>query len=255
MAIRFEQLWTRWRKQHDLQARDQLVEQYLWLVRYVVARVAVGLPSHFDRADLEGSGSLGLLVAVSKYDPEKGVRFETYAIPWVRGAVLEALRSAQWAPRLRKRARQLARAGTALEGSLGRAPSPAELAAHLGLDAAEVLRRLRESEALTLISIDQTFADEEGEGGRLADQLTDPHSPDPAELAHLAERQRLLGDAIGGLTAQERLVISLLYYEELTARETGRLLRLSGARVSQIHSRAVARLRGKLARVKAQLVS
>jgi RNA polymerase sigma factor for flagellar operon FliA len=255
MGVAHEELWTRWRQRGETAARDQLVETYVWLVRYVAGRLMMGLPPHFDQGDVEGHGCFGLLEAVARFDTERGVRFETFAIPWVRGACLEGIRSLQWAPALRKRVRQLDKAGALLMEELGREPSHAELAAHMGISLDECERRVSEVGCLSLLSLEEGLVDPGGETVTMGERLADPNAPDPESLSEEADRAERLQRALDGLTEQERLVVTLFYHEGLTAKEISEVLRLSQARISQIHSRAIMRLRGKLAREKAQLVS
>jgi RNA polymerase sigma factor for flagellar operon FliA len=255
MAVKHEELWVRWRELKDRDARDQLVEQYIWLVRYVAGRLMVGMPSHFEQDDVEGHGCFGLLEALEKYDHTRGIRFETYAIPWVRGACLQGVRALQWAPTLRKRVRLLEKAYGQLEATLGRQPTTEELAAFLKISPADVEQRIAETGALSILSLEETIADEDGEGASLLDKLPDPNAEDPVLASQLAERRDRLALAIDTLPDQERLVVALFYYEGLLAREISDLLQLSPARVSQIHSQAILRLRGKLARMKELMVS
>jgi RNA polymerase sigma factor FliA len=235
-------------------ARDQLVETYLWLVRYVAGRLMVGLPSHFEQADVEGHGCFGLLDAIEKYDPERGVRFETLAIPWIRGACLQGIRALQWAPALRKRVRQLERARSELEQALGREPVSEELSRFLHISADELERREAEVGCLGILSLEETVADA-GDSLTLGDQIADPDAVDPSESSTLAERRDRLADAIDTLPDQERMVVALFYHEGLVAKEISELLGLSAARISQIHSHAILRLRGKLSRLKELMVS
>lgn len=255
MAVKHEELWVRWRQSRDLEARDRLVEIYLWLIRYVAGRLMVGLPSHYEQGDVEGHGAFGLLEAIERYDPGRGVRFETYAIPWVRGACLEGIRAVQWAPAMRKRVRQVEKGQEELAQTLGREPTLEELARHLGLTLAEVEQRINESGTLSVLSLDESLLDDEGDGATRGEKMADPNAIDPGDASQLTERRELLAQAIESLPDQERLVVSLFYYEGLLAKEISQLLNLSQARISQIHSRSILRLRGKLARMKKLLVS
>lgn len=255
MTVQHQALWQRWRQNQDAAARDELTQQYLWLVRYVAGRLMVGLPSHVDQGDLEGHGCFGLLEAVNRYDPERGVRFETFAIPWIRGGCLEGLRAMQWAPALRRRVRQLERAREELMGLLGREPTAAELAKQMGLALEDVEKRLAEAGTLAVLSLEEAFAFDDGESTTLADRLADADAEDPLEESQKEERRELLAKAIGSLTEQEQLVISLIYQEGLIAREVSEVMGVSQARISQVHSKAILRLRGKLSRLKRDLVS
>lgn len=255
MTVEYQELWQRWREQGDTAARDQLAERYIWLVRYVAGRLMVGLPAQFDQEDVEGYGCFGLLDALAKYDPARGVRFETYAIPWIRGACLKGIRAQQWAPALRKRVRELERAHGELAVRLGREPTQEELGRFMGLNPDELEQRMAEVGCLSVLSLDETLPDAEGDGSSLSDRLPDPDACDPEIAPQLAERRERLEKAIDSLTEQERLVVSLFYYEGLMAKEIAAVMGLSPARISQIHSRAILRLRGKLSRLKELMVS
>lgn len=254
MTIKHEALWVRWQSARDTEARDQLVEIYLWLVRYIAGRLMVGLPTHFDQDDVEGHGCFGLLDAVNRYDLGRGIRFETFAIPWIRGACIQGIRALQWAPALRKRVLEVERAAAELTTGLGREPAAAELAAFLHLTPVELEKRIAEAGCLSVLSLEETLSDTE-ESGSLKERLPDPNAVDPVESSAMTERRERLAVAINSLPEQERMVVALFYYEGLLAREISELLGLSAARISQIHGQAVLRLRGKLARSKAQLVS
>lgn len=253
--MKHEELWRRWRDSRDMATRDRLVEEYLWVVRYVAGRLMVGLPSQFEQADVEGHGCFGLLEAVERYEPSRGIRFETLAIPWIRGACLQGIRALQWAPALRKRVRQLEQAQAEVERVLEREATPEETARFMRISVAEIERRTAEAGCLSVLSLEEMLVDTEGEGASLGDRLADPDAVDPLESSAMAERRERLAEAIDSLPDQERLVIALYYHEGLMAREISDLLELSAARISQIHSRAILRLRGKLARSKELMVS
>jgi RNA polymerase sigma factor for flagellar operon FliA len=255
MSVKNVELWTRWCGDRDMAAREALTEAYLWLVRFVAGRLMLGLPAHFEQDDVEGHGCLGLLEAMDHYDPTRGVRFETYAIPWIRGACLQGIRAQQWAPALRKRVRQLEQARADLVAVLGREPDAEELARVLKVSPAELERRTAEMGCLSILSLEEVLSDADGEGTSLHERLADPDAEDPLETSALEERRERLAAAIDSLPAQERLVVALIYHEGLTMREVTDLLELSAARISQIHSKAILRLRGKLARSKELMVS
>jgi len=255
VTVQHLELWQRWRQCHDTAARDALAQHYLWLVRYVAGRLMVGMPAHVDQGDVEGHGCFGLLEAIARYDPDRGVRFETFAIPWIRGACLEGLRAMQWAPALRRRVRQLERVREELTGILGREPSAAELAEQMGISVEEAERRLQEAGTLAVLSLDETLAFDDGEAKALAERVADDEAVDPELESQRAERREVLARAIASLSEQEQLVIALIYQEGLIAKEVSEVLGLSQARISQVHSKAILRLRGKLSRLKRDLVS
>lgn len=255
MAALSPDVWQRARA-GDAGAREQAILHHLWLVRYVAGRLALGLPPQVDGADLESHGIVGLLDAADRYDPDRGVRFETYAIPWIRGAILAGLRANHWAPGLLRRARRLEEAYGELEALLQRAPTDAELARHMGIGVDELHLRQAELGCVTVLSLDERPPeDADGEGTALLDRLADAGVVDPAAKAQETERREVVARALEVLNEKERQVITLYYYEGLTLQEIARVLALTPARISQIHSKAILRLRGKLGRLKALLVS
>lgn len=238
-------LWLRYKETRESGARDALVELYLPLVRMVAGRLSMGLPSQVEVDDLESFGLFGLLEAIERFDPARGVKFETYASTRVRGAIIDGLRAETWAPALRQKARQLDQVETRLETQLGREPLEHEIAEGLGLTVQELHRRRGEVGAALLVSLDDVVPGDE-DGLTLGDRLTDLDSPNPEAEALFGERRAILADAIETLTEKERLVITLFYFEGLTAKEIAAVLRLSVARISQLHSKALLRLRGRL---------
>lgn len=251
-------LWRRWQEARDPPAREALILAYAPLVRYLAGRLHVGLAGFADLSDLESYGLFGLMDAIERFDPSRGTRFESFAATRIRGAIIDGLRAETWAPALRTKARQLQLAYSSLETQLGRPPGDAELAAALGIRIAELARREAELGALSILSLDEPMrSSDDGEGLRLADSLPDASAPDPeAELQKVegeARRRELVARALAKLTDKERMVITLYYYEELTTKEIGQVLGLTPARVSQLHNRAILRLRGALARCKREL--
>ncbi len=249
-------LWQRYKEHQDPRTREELVLQYVHLVRYVAGRLAMGMPSQVEMDDLESYGLFGLLEAIDRYDPSRGVKFETYAMTRIRGSIIDGLRADTWAPALKQKAKQLEAAQANLETRLGREPTDEELAAELGMSVADLTRRRSEVAAGVLLSLDDAFAGgEDGETVSVADRLHDPNSPNPEEEALFTERREILAQALEKLTEKERLVVTLFYYEGLTAKEIAMVLGLSVARISQLHSKAILRLRGRLSRIKQQLMT
>ncbi len=223
--------------------RDRLVRETLPLVARVAGAIGARLPHSVEICDLTQAGVLGLLDAAAKFDRAKGVRFRTYAELRIRGAILDSLRSLDWVPRsLRRQRRELQRAESRLEAKLGRSPSDEELASEmeLSLDDLEAAReRVRRVEVASFGA--ESF-------DRVAAQTVDPLSPNPHELLERSEIESLLARAIEKLPARERLVLTLYYHEELTMKEVGGILGVNESRVSQIHSKAVSKLRIRLRR-------
>lgn len=249
-------LWKRYKEARDLGAREELVAAYAQLVRHVAGRLAMGMPSQVDVEDLESYGLFGLMEAIERFDPGRGVKFETYAMTRIRGAIIDGLRADTWAPALKQKNKQLEEAVAALETRLGREPSDEELAQELGLTVGDLNRRRSELTAAIIFSLDEVAsASDDSEGVSMADRLEDPTSPDPEQEALFSERKEILAKALEKLSEKERLVITLFYYEGLTAKEIAMVMNLSVARISQLHSKAILRLRGRLARSRQQLIS
>lgn len=242
------ELWARFKGEGDRCAREELVVRYLSLVKYVAGRVRMTLPAFVDENDLVGFGVLGLLDALQKYDPSRGVKFETYAVTRIRGAILDGLRAIDWVPaHVRQRVRDLQRAYATLEGRLGRPATEDEVAQELGLTRAELEQRLHEAASTSLVSLEGLWAAEAKEGPVLS-SLPDREAPDPVEMMEWEEKKEALARAIDRLPPREKTIISLFYYEGLTLKEIARLLKVSPGRVSQLHAQAMLRLKGALER-------
>ncbi len=226
--------------------REEVIQKYLYLVKYVAGRIAINLPPNIELADLVNDGILGLLDAIEKYDDSRGVKFETYAVTRVHGAILDALRSLDWVPRaLRARAREIERAYQELDVRLGRSATEEEVAAHLGLSPKEfdgVMQRIR---GTTLLSLEEFLPSERGPNVALGETLPDAGAQ-VLDVVAAHEIKQSLAQAVDGLPNQERTVISLYYFEGLTLKEIAGVLKVTESRVSQVHSAAVIRLRGKL---------
>ena len=226
--------------------RDALVEKYLPLVRYVVARIPVSMPSSIDRDDFYSAGTIGLINAAENYDPERGASFKTFAYTAIRGAILDELRRHDPVSRGRRnRLRKLDREHANLSGQLGREPTIEELAEALGMPEEELDRDLLVRQTSRLLSLHRSEQRPEGSSS-LLEQLASDKPGDPKQLAEIRDDVGALANAIGDLPPPERNVVILYHYEELYLKEIGRLLGVTESRVSQILSRATARLRAKL---------
>ncbi|NPV71254.1 MAG: FliA/WhiG family RNA polymerase sigma factor [Firmicutes bacterium] len=227
------------------------------LVKYVAGRLAMGLPPYVEVDDLVSYGILGLLDAIEKFDPRRGVKFETYAIARIRGAMLDGLRALDWVPAsLRQKAREIERQYQALEAKLGRPASDEEVAQALGLSVGEFQKRLATLSGVSLVYLEDIwFGSDDDEGGfRAIEMIPDPDGADPAGHLEVEETKRLVAEAIDRLPEKERLVIALYYYEGLTVKEISKIMTVSPSRVSQLHTRAILRLRGRLSRDKVDLM-
>jgi RNA polymerase sigma factor for flagellar operon FliA len=237
---------ARWRKP----TKEEAYNRYAPLMKYVVDRVASNVPKYVERDDLLNAAALGLFDALDKYDSGKGTKFETYAVWRIRGAVLDELRSMDWASRsVRRKARQLDLMTRDMDQRLGRAASDEELADAMDITASEMSRLLDEVRGVVLLSLNQTGNDsDEGHTGGLAEVIEDPNAEDAMEEIQRDQLSDLLVDVISDLTEQEKLVLALYYYEEMNLKEIGQTLDISESRVSQIHTKAISRLRGRVRR-------
>jgi RNA polymerase sigma factor FliA len=248
-AVELRDLWRLYKEEGDEGSRERLVVAYSPLVKFVAGRMVARLPSHVEEPDLISYGLLGLIGAIERFDPEREIKFETYAVARIKGAIIDELRSLDWAPRsVRARARDVERAHLALEARLQRPPTDEEMADRLELSLAEFQRALVEIANSSMLALDDlwTFADPEGGAGiSILDTLEDPDAADPESEAQASELKDRLADAIESLPERERLVIALYYYESLTLREIGEVLDVTESRVSQLHTKAVIGLRSR----------
>jgi RNA polymerase sigma factor for flagellar operon FliA len=241
-------LWERYKATAEPTARERLILQYSPLVKYVAGRVSVGLPATIEQADLVSYGMFGLIDAIEKFDLEKGVKFETYAIARIKGAIIDELRSIDWIPRsVRSKARDVEKALTALEGRLRRTPSESELAEELGLPIKDLRQTLTQVSLVSLVALDESFSSEDSERQALVDTLQDPKAADPEASYEDVEQRALLAEALNRMTEREKTVIVLYYYEGMTLAQIGQVLGVTESRVCQLHTKAVLGLRAKMA--------
>ena len=226
---------------------DDEVLRYLPLVKHVAARLAMGLPAHIDIDDLHSYGVFGLLDALQKFDPGRGVKFETYAFTRIKGAILDGLRTMDWVPAsMRQRARQVEEAFARVEARLLRSADDEEVADELGLSRADFARIMADIERASLLSLDELWGDESGEEYALRDVVRDEAAPDPTQAAEWRNREQILAAAVEALPDRERTVLTLFYYDGLVPKEIAEILGVSVSRISQLHSRAILRLKGRL---------
>ena len=253
---RMNDLWQRYKLQADPEARQQIILAYAYLAKYVVDRMNVRPNSVVSYDDFVGHAIMGLIDAVEKYDPAKGVKFETYATVRIRGAVLDALKTLDWMPRsVRTYEQELRRVFATLEAELGRPATDEEAAAAMGIDVDtlnDLLAGIGQSAMLSLE--DLMLSGEEGDNLTALGSWADPEH-DPALAAVFGERKRLLAGAVESLPEKEKLVISLYYKDGLTLKEIAAVLGVSESRACQLHSKAVVRLQGRLARHKELLLA
>ncbi|MDZ4724407.1 MAG: FliA/WhiG family RNA polymerase sigma factor [candidate division Zixibacteria bacterium] len=237
--------WTRYKKHQTEEQRQDLLNKYVPLVRNVAARMAMGFPRSVELTDLVNTGVIGLIEAFRNFDPDRGVKFETYAVPRIRGAILDELRALDWVPRsTRAKSREIDRATTYLENKFGRPPEIRELAAYLKVSEAELHISLDDVSSTNMVSLDEIiYPEDDSRQVPRIETVTDRTGKTILGELERNELRSFLVLAIDKLTEQEKLVIALYYFEELTLKEIGEVMSISESRVSQIHTRAVTKLR------------
>ncbi|HVX70544.1 MAG TPA: RNA polymerase sigma factor WhiG [Mycobacteriales bacterium] len=247
------ELWRSFKDSGDLALRERLILHYSPLVKYVAGRVGVGLPPNIEQADLVSYGIFGLIDAIEKFDVSRAIKFETYAISRIKGAIIDELRAIDWIPRsVRYKAREVEKAYAALESRLHRTPTEAEVAAELGIQLEELHTIFSQVSFVNVIALDELLnvGGERGDKLSLVDTLEDTKAEDPVAAFETEETKYLLARAINTLPEREKIVVTLYYYEGLTLAEIGQVLGVTESRICQMHTKAVLQLRGKLAEPK-----
>ena len=240
-------LWIRYFETGKTEYRDDLIVQNLFLVKYVVGRIGNVLPAHVKLDDLYSSGVTGLVRAVERFDPSKNSKFESYAILLIKGAIIDELRELDWIPRsIHQKAHLISSAQEILQQKFGRDPTDQELSDHLGMTENELSELLLRVRPAILISLNREASHNDEENGPISERIADERAETSYEVADRKECASLLANAIADLPEQERKVLILYYYEELMLKEIGKIMGLSESRVSQIHTKALLKLRGRL---------
>jgi len=243
-------LWLAYKNDADSDARERLILHYSPLVKFVAGRVGAGLPPSVEQADLVSYGFLGLIEAAERFDLGRDVKFETYAIPRIRGAMLDELRALDWVPRsVRAKARELERAMSKLQSDLRRDPTEEELASELGIEVEDLRDRLDATASMSIVALEEllTVGGDEGDYVSLLDTLPDASVEQPGSAIEAAETRQALLESIQSLGEREHMVIALYYFEGFTLSRIGEVLGVTESRVSQIHSKALLGLRSRLA--------
>lgn len=239
------QLWQQYQQSKAPKIRDCLIEHYLPLVKLVAGRVAIGMPQHVDRDDLASNGFFGLLEAIDRFDPVRGIKFETYAVARIRGSIIDSIRAQDWVPAsIRQKARQYEKVLTQLENKLGRSATDQEVADALEITVTELQNLLNKLNTSTIIPLEE-FAKTETSSNQTFN---------PSENIEDQEVKATLAKSIDRLPEKEKMVVTLYYYEGLTLKEISLIMKLSEARISQLHTKAVFRMRGALSRIKYSLI-
>jgi RNA polymerase sigma factor for flagellar operon FliA len=243
-----DRLWELYHRTADIHIRDELVLRYAPLVKYVAGKISVTLPSMVEYRDLVGYGNFGLLDAIEKFDPQKHVKFKTYAVTRIRGAMYDHLRELDWVPRsIRRKTKQIERAIAKLESQLGRPATDEEIASEMGIDRKELMKIMTKVASSSILSLQEIWPmNPETQGSTIGDTLESVRSENPDAVFERAEIKRVILESLQELPDKEKKVLVLYYYENLTLREIGKILEVTESRVSQLHTKAILRLRAKL---------
>ncbi len=247
-----EELWIEFKKTKSMQLRDAFIRQYMPLVKYVAGKVAVNMPSSVEFDDLVGFGQFGLLDAINKFDPDKKVKFKTYAVTRIRGAIFDELRQLDWVPRsVRQKSREIEDTIGELEARLGRPASDEEIASAMGVTLDAFNNTVLKVSGTSVLSLnDVWYSGESSDRMSIGDSIESPASLNPDVIVEREEVKRVIMEAINELPEKEKMVLVLYYHEDLTFKEIGQVLQVSESRISQLHTKANMRLRSKLTNVR-----
>lgn len=247
-----QELWKQYKKEKDPQIRDFFVKQYAPLVKYVAGKVAIGMPHNVEFDDLVGFGVFGLFDAIEKFDPDKHVKFKTYAVTRIRGAIFDELRAIDWVPRsVRQKSRELEETIRVLESQLGRVASDHEIAKAMNINLEEFQKLVLKISGTSILSLNDVWnTGDDNDKISIVDSIEAPSSLNPDTIVEKEEIKRVIIDAIQELPEKEKKVLVLYYYEDLTLKEIGEVLGVTESRISQLHTKAIMRLRTKLTSIK-----
>jgi RNA polymerase sigma factor, FliA/WhiG family/RNA polymerase sigma factor, sigma-70 family len=251
-----DNLWAEYRKTKAPALRDKFIRQYMPLVKYVAGKISVGMPNSVEFDDLVGFGQFGLLDAIEKYDPEKNVKFKTYAVTRIRGAIFDELRQIDWVPRsVRQKSREIEDTINSLEARLGRTAGDSEIADALGMSEDDYHRTIMKVSGTSVLSLNDVWYNGDDSGNMsIGDSIESPSSMNPDSIVEREEIKKVIIQAINELPEKEKMVIVLYYHEDLTFKEIGQVLNVSESRISQLHTKANLRLRAKLTNLRKGIV-
>lgn len=247
-----EELWLEFKKTRSTALRDAFVRKYMPLVKYVAGKVATGMPGSVEFDDLVGFGQFGLLDAINKYDPEKNVKFKTYAVTRIRGSMIDELRVLDWVPRsVRQKAKEIEDAIVEVESRLGRPATDAEIASSMGISEDEYQQTVMRVSGTSILSLDDVwYSGDDSDHVSIGDSIESPSSFNPDVIVEREEIRRVIIESIKELPKKEKMVLVLYYHEDLTFKEIGQVLNVSESRISQLHTKANLRLRAKLTNIR-----
>jgi RNA polymerase sigma factor for flagellar operon FliA len=247
-----EELWRLYKKSKDPRIRDFFIKQYAPLVKYVAGKVAIGMPNNVEFDDLVGFGVFGLFDAIEKFDPNKHVKFKTYAVTRIRGSIFDELRSIDWVPRsVRQKTREVEESIRKLEASLGRSATDKEIAREMRIDIKEFQQIMLKISGTSVLSLNEVwYTGDENDKISIVESIESPSTFNPDTIVEKEEIKRVIVEAINELPEKEKKVLILYYYEDLTLKEIGEVLEVTESRISQLHTKAIMRLRSKLSNVK-----
>jgi RNA polymerase sigma factor for flagellar operon FliA len=247
-----EELWEIYKRTKNPEIRDTLIKKYAPLVKYVAGKIAIGMPHNVEFDDLVGFGVFGLFDAIEKYDPCKNVKFKTYAVTRIRGAIFDELRSIDWVPRsVRQKTRELEETIHELEANLGRSASDEEIAGAMNMSMPDFHKTVQKVSSTSIMSLnDVWYNGEDNDKVSIAESIESPQSLNPEIIVEKEEIKKVIAEAINDLPEKEKKVLVLYYYEDLTLKEIGEVLEVTESRVSQLHTKAILRLRSKLTNLK-----
>ena len=251
-----EELWLEFKKTKATSLRDAFIRQYMPLVKYVAGKVSTGMPSTVEFDDLVSFGQFGLLDAIHKYDPDKNVKFKTYAVTRIRGAIFDELRQLDWVPRsVRQKSREIEDTIGNLEARLGRTATDSEIAQEMGISETEFQQTVMKVSGTSVLSLnDVWYSGDDSDHMSIGDSIEAPSSLNPDVIVERDEVRRVIIEAINELPDKEKLVIVLYYHEDLTFKEIGQVLEVSESRISQLHTKANLRLRAKLTNIRKGII-
>ena len=251
-----EELWNEYKRTKDLKIREFFIVQYAPLVKYVAGKIAMGMPQNIEFDDLVGYGTFGLLDAIEKFDPDREIKFKTYAVTRIRGAIYDELRSIDWVPRsIRQKAKEVELVIGSLENRLGRAVTDEEIAKELGIEVQDFHQTLLKICGTSLVSINDAWhLGEDSDKISIMETIESPRSLNPDVMVEKEEIKKIIVKIIDDLPEKEKKVLILYYYEDLTLKEIGEILEVTESRVSQLHTKAIIRLRSQLNYIRKSLL-